>query len=48
MSKRSAPDSEKPTKSGKTKREADDDSGSDEVCDPVLTSPPTLLTNPGL
>jgi hypothetical protein len=32
MSKRSAPDGDAPVKNGKGKREADDDSGSDEVC----------------
>ena len=32
MSKRSAPDGDAPVKNGKDKREADDDSGSDEVC----------------
>lgn len=32
MSKRNALDGEKPIKSGKGKREAEDDSGSDEVC----------------
>ena len=31
MSKRSAPDGDAPVKNGKGKREADDDSGSDEV-----------------
>lgn len=48
MSKRSAPDGEKPVKNGKSKGEAEDDSGSDEVCANERPGALLSLTTPGL
>jgi len=44
MSKRNAPDGEKPVKNGKSRRETEDDSGSDEVCASEVPSTQSLLT----